>query len=263
MERMSLMNKVIMSASNISVRFGGLWAVKDVNMEVETNQVHGVMGPNGAGKSTFLNVLSGLQQPSNGYLKISNQKIVKGKPWKMTELGLSRSFQTVRLLPEMSVLENVLVGGHLYASKNPLNILLRTKKYRNTEKVLTEKACDLLRMMGIEAKADQKITGLSLQERRRVEIARSLMTEPRILLLDEPCAGLNPHETDKIAQMILTIKSRGISVILVEHNVRMILSISDKILVLDHGRKIAEGSPTDITKDEGVIKAYLGGAAHA
>lgn len=257
------MSEAIMHASKISVRFGGLWAVKDVDMEVLPDQVLGIMGPNGAGKSTFLNVLSGLQKPTTGQLKIKGHPVAAGKPWKMTRFGLSRSFQTVRLLPQMSVLENVLVGGHLFAAKNPVDILLRTRKFRNSEKELAEKAERYLQLMGMAGKMNEHIASLSMQERRRVEIARSLMTRPHILLLDEPCAGLSPNETDELSRMILTIKSQGISIILVEHNVKMILSLSDRILVLDHGKKIAEGTPAEVSENEMVIKAYLGGAVDA
>lgn len=257
------MSEVIMSVSGISVQFGGLWAVKDVSMDVQQNQVLGIMGPNGAGKSTFLNVLSGLQKPAAGELKIKNHPVVTGKAWKMTQYGLSRSFQTVRLLPQMSVLENVVVGGHLSAAKKPWEILFRTKHFRLSERKIIEMAKSRLQLMGVADKADDHISNLSMQERRRVEIARSLMTQPHILLLDEPCAGLSPNETDELSQMILTIKGQGISVILVEHNVKMILSLSDWIVVLDHGKKIAEGTPADISKNKAVIQAYLGGAADA
>ncbi|MCI1857793.1 MAG: ABC transporter ATP-binding protein [Sporolactobacillus sp.] len=257
------MSESLMSALGISVQFGGLWAVKEVDMEVFPNEVLGIMGPNGAGKSTFLNVLSGLQTPTSGQIRIGGKSVTLGKPWKMTQLGLSRSFQTVRLLPQLSVLQNVLVGGHLYAIKNPWDVFLRTRKFKLKETDLVAKAKKYLRIMEVESKANQKSETLSMQERRRVEIARSLMTNPHILLLDEPCAGLSPNETAELSQMIRTIKKQGISIILVEHNVKMILSISNKIMVLDHGTKIAQGTPAEIANNEKVIKAYLGGTAGA
>ncbi|MFT8872047.1 MAG: ABC transporter ATP-binding protein [Sporolactobacillus sp.] len=257
------MTESVMRVQNIAVKFGGLWALQAVDMDVRENEILGIMGPNGAGKSTFLNVMSGLQRPTSGQMTVNGQHVAAGRPWQMTRLGLSRSFQTVRLLEQLTVLENVLIGGHIQATKNPLSILLRTRSYRKKEKELKERAFSLLRLTGLANRADDAISSLSVQERRRVEIARSLMPHPKVLLLDEPCAGLSPHETAAISQLIMTIRNEGISVILVEHNVKMVLSLSDQILVLDHGRCIAKGTPQDVSKNEAVIKAYLGGAEDA
>lgn len=257
------MSEALMDVHQISVKFGGLWAVKDVSIKVQENEILGIMGPNGAGKSTFLNVLSGLQRPSSGYLQLGQEKLSYPKPWKMAEFGVARSFQTVRLLKEMTVLENVLVGGHMYAYKGIRDVIGRSRRFQNREKELRREAEELLESFGVGHKMTETSSRLSLQERRRVEIARALMTKPKILLLDEPCAGLSPQESQEISTFILDIRKRGVAIVLVEHNVKMVLSLSDRILVLDHGQKIAEGTPTEISKNETVIQAYLGGAVHA
>jgi branched-chain amino acid transport system ATP-binding protein len=257
------MSEALITAQGISVQFGGLWAVKDVDVEVKPGEILGVIGPNGAGKSTFLNVLTGLQRPSQGSLKVRQEPITELKAWRMAKLGVARSFQTIRLLDDLNVLENVLIGGHLYARKGFFDVVGRTFRWRRTEQQLTKEALDTLDWLGVGDKAEEPISKLSLQERRRVEIARALMTRPRVLLLDEPCAGFSPQESLALSDVIRSIRDRGISVVLVEHNVKMVMSLADRVVVLDHGQKIAEGTPAEVSRNETVIKAYLGGEAHA
>lgn len=257
------MQDALIKAEQISVQFGGLWAVKEVNMHVGASEIVGVIGPNGAGKSTFLNVLTGLQRPSGGYLQVKDRKLAKPQAWKMTKLGISRSFQTIRLLEDLNVIENVMIGSHLYSDRTVLGVLGRTPKWRKTERMLNEQALETLKWLGLDALAHDEIRNLSLQERRRVEIARALMTRPDVLLLDEPCAGLSQQESLAFCDVIRAIRGKGVSIVLVEHNVKMVMSLSDRIIVLDHGQKIAEGTPEEVSRNKAVIQAYLGGSAHA
>lgn len=257
------MSNVLLEAHRISVQFGGLMAVKDVDVQVHAGEILGIIGPNGAGKSTFLNVLTGLQRPSQGHLAVGTERLSDAKGWKMAKLGVARSFQTIRLLDDLNVLENVLIGAHLYAKKGFWDVIGRTFQWRRTERELTRMAYETLEWLGVGREAEEPISKLSLDERRRVEIARALMIRPRVLLLDEPCAGFSPQESAALSEVILAIRNRGISVVLVEHNVKMVMSLADRIVVLDHGQKIAEGAPAEVSRNELVIQAYLGGEVHA
>ncbi|UZJ80541.1 ABC transporter ATP-binding protein [Fictibacillus sp. KU28468] len=257
------MSKILVKAEQVSVKFGGLWAVKEVDVDVKAGEILGIIGPNGAGKSTLLNVLTGLQRPSAGQIQIDNGYVSKKDAWQMVKMGIGRSFQTIRLLNELTVIENLLIGGHLYTKRGLLDVLGRTVRWRKTEQQITNKAMELLQLLGIGHKAQEEISALSLEERRRVEIARALMTRPKVLLLDEPGAGFSPQESDQLCELILSIRNRGVSVVLVEHNMKVIMSLADRIIVLDHGQKIADGTPKEISEDELVIQAYLGGEDHA
>ncbi|WP_206809372.1 ABC transporter ATP-binding protein [Paradesulfitobacterium ferrireducens] len=257
------MSEALIAAKQISVRFGGLWAIKDVELQVNSGEILGIIGPNGAGKSTFLNVLSGLQRPSAGHLVIGKEETADPKAWRMAKLGIARSFQTIRLIDDMSVLENVLIGTHLYAVKGFLQVVGRSRSWHQTERQLKEGALETLAWLGVGHKAELPVSMLPLQERRRVEIARALMIRPRVLLLDEPCAGLSQQESLALSNLMSGIRTRGVSIVLVEHNVKLVMALADRVVVLDHGQKIAEGTPTEVAHNETVIQAYLGGEVHA
>lgn len=257
------MSEALIVAWQISVRFGGLWAVKDVHVEVNSGEILGIIGPNGAGKSTFLNVLTGLQRPSAGNLQIGKEQTADPKAWRMAKSGVARSFQTIRLLDDMNVLENVLIGTHLYAVKGFFQVVGRSRRWKKTERQLKQEALETLTWLGVGHKAELPISMLSLQERRRVEIARALMIRPRVLLLDEPCAGLSQQESLALSDVMNEIRNRGVSIVLVEHNVKLVMALADRVVVLDHGQKIAEGTPTEVSQNETVIQAYLGGEVHA
>jgi branched-chain amino acid transport system ATP-binding protein len=256
------MSEALLSLWSGSVRFGGLWAVKEVDMHVRSGEIVGIIGPNGAGKSTLLNVLTGLQRPTQGELQIGAERFSAPTAWRLTQLGIGRSFQTVRLLQDMNVLDNVLIGSHLYSVRGFWHIVGQTLRFRESERKLKQEAMEILEWLGVADKAEETIGKLSLQERRRVEITRALLTRPRVFLLDEPCAGLSPQESSSFSEVLLGIRKRGISIVLVEHNVKMVMSLADRVIVLDHGQKIAEGTPQEVSNNQTVIDAYLGGELH-
>ena len=258
------MSEEILSVKNLQKSFGGIQAIDSLDFSISQGQVKSVIGPNGAGKTTLFNLITGIYRPSDGILRF-NGKILNGlKPYRIARLGISRTFQNLQLFANMTVLENVMVGRHSLTSAGLLSTGLRLSRMRREEKNIRKKALEELSFMGLETKPELEAVSLPLGEQKLLEIARALATSPRLLLLDEPAAGLNIRETEKLSQTILKIRDRGITIILVEHDMSLVMEISDEILVLNYGSKIAEGPPREIQRNREVIAAYLGEeAAHA
>jgi len=248
----------LLETRGLSKTFGGLKAVQNVNLLVAPNQVVSVIGPNGAGKTTFFNCLSGIYRPETGSVLLDGHNITGRPPHQVCKRGVARTFQNIRLFPEMSVLENILVAQFQHRSISPLQVLLHARKFRTQEKQSREEALGFLDFVGLSEYADATSSCLAYGLQRRLEIARALATKPRLLLLDEPAAGMNPQESVEMVQLISRIRDRGLAILLIEHHMKVVMAISDEILVLDHGTSIAHGTPEKVRNDPHVIRAYLG-----
>jgi len=248
---------------NLTKRFGGLVAVNNVDFTIEQGKINAIIGPNGAGKSTFFNLISGFHRPSSGKVIYKGQDISSLPSNKIAELGVARTFQTTNLFEQSTVLDNVIVGHRLRTKSNLLDAILRTPRLKREEAQCREKAMEVLEFVELKNAANKLVGNLTQEEKKRTAFALALATDPDIVFLDEPAAGVNPDETEGLAELMKKMAGKGITVCLIEHKMQMIMKIADKIMVLNYGEKIAEGKPEEIRSNETVIKAYLGGSAIA
>ncbi|MDH6449205.1 MULTISPECIES: ABC transporter ATP-binding protein [unclassified Streptomyces] len=247
----------VLEARNVTMRFGGLTAVRSVDFTVNAGEIVGLIGPNGAGKTTFFNCLTGLYVPTEGTVSYQGT-VLPPKPHLVTKAGIARTFQNIRLFANMTVLENVLVGRHTRTKEGLWSALLRGPGFKKAEKASEERAMELLEFIGLEAKRDHLARNLPYGEQRKLEIARALASEPGLLLLDEPTAGMNPQETRATEELVFAIRDKGIAVLLIEHDMRFVFNLSDRVAVLVQGEKLVEGTSEVVQADERVIAAYLG-----
>ena len=249
----------LLNVSNISIHFGGLKAVDRVSFHVDENEIVSIIGPNGAGKTTIFNIITGLYSADEGEAKFLGQNILKVKtPEDIVKMGISRTFQTIRLFKNMRVIENVLVGTHITTDYGLLDTFFRTKKYYSQEKNDAERAIEILDSVGLKEKMHILAKNLPYGEQRKLEVARAIATGAKLLLLDEPAAGMNAGETKELLKFLRHLNDDGFTILLIEHDMKVVMNISDRIYVLDYGRKIADGIPREIANNPDVIRAYLG-----
>jgi len=251
-------SKKLLEVDDVTIRFGGLTALDSVTFDIREGEILGLIGPNGAGKTTCFNVMTGVYQATDGRVLFDGEPLTDMKRHKITKLGIARTFQNIRLFRSMTVLENVMVGADAHSKVGFWDALLRTPRHRSTEAEATERAKELLKIVGIRARQDELAANLSYGDQRRLEIARAMATGPKLLCLDEPAAGFNPAEKARLMDLIRKVRDEGFTVLLIEHDMRLVMGVTDRIVVLEFGRKIAEGTPAEIRDNPAVIAAYLG-----
>jgi branched-chain amino acid transport system ATP-binding protein len=248
----------VLEVDGLTLQFGGLRALDDVSFHINEGEILGLIGPNGAGKTTCFNAVTGVYRPTGGDIRFNGASIVGRKRFEITQMGIARTFQNIRLFKSMTALENVMVGADANHRTGILSALFRLPRHRVEEQQGHDRAMELLRFMGISRHADELASNLSYGDQRRLEIARAMATDPKLICLDEPAAGFNPAEKVQLMELIRKVRDQGYTVLLIEHDMRLVMGVTDRIVVLEFGRKIAEGRPDEIRDNPAVIAAYLG-----
>jgi branched-chain amino acid transport system ATP-binding protein len=255
---------MLLETRQVTKRFGGLQAVGQMDFSLDQGQIVSIIGPNGAGKTTFFNTLTGLYKPEEGEITFDGHKLVGLRPDEITTLGIARTFQNIRLFGSMTVIENIMVGLYPRLKQRGIDALLKNKRFKDEEKYAHDRSADLMAFVGLRGVGNELARNLPYGGQRRVEIARALASNPKLLLLDEPTAGMNPRETDEAVRLFRRVRDElGVTILLIEHSMRVVMDISERISVMDYGLKIAEGLPAEIANNRQVIEAYLGRGAAA